>query len=85
MLTISKPKDIDVVVSKLVTKTLYTTIRYMDYEYLKETIQALYSNAATLPTTLDGEKHGHVGLITKDTLYATLKTGTPWEDPDERG
>ena len=85
MLMMSKPKDIDGVVSKFVIKTLYTTSRDMDYEYLKETTEALYANDATLPTTLDGEKHGHVVPIMKDSLYATLETGTPWEDPDDRG
>ena len=48
-------------------------------------IQALYANATTLPTTLTVRKHGHVGLIMKDTLYTTLTTGTPFEDLDDPG
>ena len=48
-------------------------------------IQSLYANATTLATNMDGVKNGHVGLITKDTLYTTLATGTPWEYPYDPG
>ena len=40
---------------------------------------------AALTTALFGKNKGHVGLIMKDTLYFTLETGTPWEDPENPG
>jgi hypothetical protein len=35
-------------------------------------VQLLYSNAATLSTTLGGGQHGHIGKIMPGTLYTTL-------------
>ena len=43
------------------------------------------SMAATIPTIMDGGNHGHVSLIIKYTLYATLETGTSWEYPYKPG
>ena len=83
--TISNPKTIDKVIAKFVIKTLTTISAYPYYESLNDMIQALYANATTLPTTMSGVKHGHVSIITKDTMYAILETGTPWEDPDRPG
>ena len=57
--------------------TLPTISGESDYESVNDIIPTLYANVATLSTTLVGRKHGHVGLITKDILYATLATGTP--------
>ena len=68
MSKISKPKTIDYSVAKSVTNTLTIISRDPYYESLNEIIQALYANAATLPTILEGEKYVHVGIITKDTL-----------------
>ena len=85
MLIISKPKKIDEVVAKFVIKTLPTISGETEYEYLNEMIQALYANAATVPTTLSGGKHDHVELIINETLYTTLEMRTPWEDPDDPG
>ena len=42
----------------------------------------MYGNAATLPTTLGGGAHGHVGLIMKATLYVTL-SATAYFTPNE--
>ena len=85
MLEISKPKNISEFISKFVIKTLPKIIRELEYESLNEIIQALYDNANTLPTTLTGRKHGPIGLIIKEIMYATLETGTLWEDPDDPG
>ena len=44
----------------------------------------MYGNVATLPTTLGGGAHGHVGLIMTATLYVTLSATacvTPIETP----
>ena len=40
------------------------------------------SNAATLPATLGGGAHGHVGLIMKATLYVTV-LATAYVTPNE--
>ena len=83
MSTIFKPKIINEVVAKFFIKTLPKISGDPDYESLKEFIQALYTNAATLPTNVFSEKHGHVGRIMKDTLYTSLATVITWEDPDK--
>ena len=75
--TIPKPKMINEVIEKFVINDLPTISGEPDYYYLKEIIQTLYANAANLPTTLAGVKHGHVGLIVKDTMYTLLTKGTP--------
>ena len=66
------------IVSKFFIKTLPTISVDTYYDYLNEIIQTIYANASTLPTTMDGRKHDHAGLIMKDTLYATLETVNPW-------
>ena len=76
MLKISKPKKIDEVIAKFVTKNLPKISGETDYASLNEMTQALYYNVADFPRTLDFRKHGHVSLIMKDTLYATLMTET---------
>ena len=81
MLKISKPKTIDEVIAKFVTKKLPKISGETDYTSLNEMIQALYYNVADFPRTLYGRKHGHVGLIMKDTLYAALDKGTTWVYP----
>ena len=35
-------------------------------------MQLIYTNAATLLTPYVGEHHGHIGIIMKPMLYATL-------------
>jgi hypothetical protein len=40
-------------------------------------VQTLYSNAASLTTTLGGGGHGHIGIIMTPPLYATL-TANPY-------
>ena len=80
---IPKPKRINKFVAKFVIKTLTTISREPEYESLNEMIQSLYANAVTLKTTPDVGKHGHVGLILKDTLYTTLLMVTPWKYPND--
>ena len=43
-------------------------------EIINKLMQLLYANAATLPTTLGGGRHGHIGIIMQPTLYTTLST-----------
>ena len=41
-----------------------------NYQRNHEMWNLLYGNASTLKTTLDGGKHGHNAIFTRDTLYA---------------
>ena len=77
MLSILKPKKNDKVVAKFVINTLTKISRDTEYESLNENMQSLYSNTAKLPTTLADRKHGHIGIIMKDTLYTTFAMVTP--------
>ena len=36
-------------------------------------------------TTLAGDKHGHAGLIMKDTLYVTMTTIKSWKELKDPG
>ena len=42
------------------------------YESIKEIHMKLKSNAASLPSSLGGGAHGHLGLILSDTIYHTF-------------
>jgi hypothetical protein len=43
-------------------------------------VQKLYGNAASLPTTIRGGAHGHIGLLMTPSLYTTL-SATPYIAP----
>ena len=47
-------------------------------------MQLLYGNAASLPTTLGGGQHGHIGIIMTPQLYTTL-ANTPYYSPPDPG
>ena len=47
-------------------------------------MQLLYGNAASLPTTLGGGQHGHIGIIINLQLYTTLEN-TPYDSPTDPG
>ena len=78
MLNITNPNTINDIIAKVVIKTLPTISGDPDQESINEMIQALYANAATLPTIMAGGKHGHIGLMMKDTMYVTLEMVTQW-------
>eukprot|EP00957_Ditylum_brightwellii_P148329 11292742-Ditylum_brightwellii.AAC.1 len=44
-------------------------------------MQQLYENAATLPSSLDGGAHGHIGLVMEPTLYSSL-SATAYNAPN---
>ena len=69
---------------KFTIKTTPTIEWDPNYESIKEMIQFLYSNVATLPTTKGGGHHGHIGIIMKPTLYTTLLT-TAWTNLPDPG
>jgi hypothetical protein len=53
------------------------------------TLQTLYTelkaNAGSVPTTLGGGLHGHLGLLLPPTSYATLQPATAWVTPPNPG
>jgi uncharacterized protein (DUF433 family) len=64
--------SVDDIVAKFPTKTIPTISGEPDYASINNMVQLMYGNAASLPTTLGGGQHGHVGLIMTPILYATL-------------
>ena len=66
------PTSVHDIVAKFPTKILPPIPGNPDYEFISKLNQLMYGNTATLPTTLSGGAHGHVGLIVKATLYVTL-------------
>ena len=47
-------------------------------------MQLLYGNVASLPTTLVGGQHRHIGIIMTLQLYTTL-ANTPYQSPPDPG
>jgi hypothetical protein len=72
------------IVKKFPVKTLPVITGEPDYETIGQIIQTLYVNAASLPTTIRGGGHGHIGLIMTPPLYATL-TPTAYTAPNNPG
>jgi hypothetical protein len=67
---------------KLLTKihgkpTYYPTLQLLHTE--------LKANAASVPSTLGGGLHGHLGLILTDIAYATIQPAHPWVTPPNPG
>jgi hypothetical protein len=69
--------SVDDIVKKFPTKTIPNIQGESNYASISNTVQPMYSNAASLPTTLGGRRHGHVGLIITPILYAIL-SNEPW-------
>ena len=74
--------SIDDIVAKFPTKIQPPIPGEPDYDYTSQLNIIIYGNAANIPTTLGGGAHGHVGLITKATLYVTL-SATAYVTPNE--
>ena len=56
--------------------------RETDYRNINTMVQLLYGNAASLPTTLGGGQHGHIGIVMTPQFYTTL-ANTPYESPND--
>jgi hypothetical protein len=69
------------IISKFPTKTIPTIQGEPYHGYISKMVQLMYGNAASLPTTLGGGQHGHVGLIMTPILYATLTFEHPGPVP----
>ena len=64
--------SVDDIVGKFPHKKLPTIQGEPTYASINDLMQIMYANAASVPTTLGGGSHGHIGLVMKASLYATL-------------
>jgi hypothetical protein len=55
------------------------------YESLQLLTTEIKADAASVPTTLGGGLHGHLGLVVSDQKYATLANTVPWITPVNPG
>ena len=76
--------SVDDVVAKFPMKTMPKIDREPDYGNINTMMQLLYGNAASLPMTLGGGQHGHIGIIMTPQLYATL-ANTSYKSPTDPG
>ena len=76
--TIKNTKTINNIVSRFVINTLPTISVDLYYESINEIIQVLNANSVNLPKIMLGRKCRHIGLIMKETMYATLSIITLW-------
>ena len=76
--------SVDNVVAKFPMKTMPKIDGEPDYGNINTMMQLLYDNAASLPTTLGGGQHGHIGIIMTPQLYTTLAK-TPCKGPTDPG
>jgi hypothetical protein len=75
---------VDDIITKISTKRLPVIDGEPDYASISIMVQLLYSNAATLATTLGGGRNGHIGIIMPAALYATL-SDIPYTGPPDPG
>ena len=76
--------SVDDIVAKFPMKQIPIITGEPDYASINDMVQNLYGNAASLPTTIGGGAHGHIGLLMTPALYATLSP-SPYESPDDPG
>ena len=76
--------SVDDVTAKFPVKTIPIIQGEPDYTTINNMVQLLYGNAASLPTSLGGGHHGHIGLIMTPELFATLSP-TPYQNPADPG
>ena len=55
------------------------------YESLQTLVTELKANAGSVPSTLGGGQHGHLGLLLSEIRYATLEDTIPWVTPNNPG
>jgi uncharacterized protein (DUF433 family) len=77
--------SVDDIVAKFPHKTITTIADEPDYATINTMVEILYGNAASLPTSLGGGSHGHIGLLMTPALYDTLAPGTAYIAPDDPG
>ena len=69
---------------KLPIKNIPEIIGNPTYKAINEVQKALFENASATPTTLGGERNGHIGLIMDTAVYDNLLT-TAYARPPEPG
>jgi hypothetical protein len=77
-------KSVDEIVAKFPHKTLQHIDGEPDYNDINEMMTKLFGNASTLASPLGGGLHGHIGLIMRPALYATI-SDTPYAAPADPG
>eukprot|EP00957_Ditylum_brightwellii_P196825 14995819-Ditylum_brightwellii.AAC.1 len=66
----------DNMLARFVYKTLPIIDGQPTYADINKMSKMLYTNAVKVPTTLRGGNKGHIGLVMKSLLYATISTTT---------
>ena len=69
---------------KFTIKTTPKIIGDPTYKAINDLREALYANAATIPTMLGGARNGHIGLLMDTSVYANIAT-TDYTIPTETG
>jgi hypothetical protein len=55
------------------------------YESLQNVLIELKANASSVPSTLGGGQHGHLGLLLSTVRYLTVPLAVPWVTPGNPG
>jgi hypothetical protein len=55
------------------------------YESLQTAFTELKANASSVPSTLGGGQHGHLGLLLSNARYTALPNSLPWTTPGNPG
>ena len=76
--------SVESIIAKFPIKTLPVITGEPDYALVNDMMQDLYTNAASLPTTLGGGQHGHIGIAMSPILYATI-SAVPYIQPADPG
>ena len=71
---VGKLQTVEEIISKFTVKHPPNHDGEPTYKIINKWMQLVYANAATLPTTLGGGRHGHLGMIIQPTLYATVSS-----------
>jgi hypothetical protein len=76
--------SVESIIAKFPIKSLPVITGEPDYALVNDMMQDLYTNAASLPTTLGGGQHGHIGIVMSPILYATI-SAVPYNQPVDPG
>ena len=76
---------VDTTIAKFLMKTPPIFLGDPDYDSINIVVQFLYGSSASLPATLGGVQHGHIGLITTHLIYATLEPTNAYTAPIDPG
>ena len=78
----TESSSVDIIKSKFPYKTVEPIPGEPVYTTIYKTLLQLYANAASVPISLGGGAHGHLGLIMATALYSTV-TLTPYIPPND--